>query len=216
MTIHQTYAVFGLGRYGIAVAEELTASGAEVLAIDIDINKVNALASRLPFCKCADITDAVALKQLGIADIDVVIIAMAGNLEASVLATMLCKEAGVKTVIAKCSNETHRKILRKVGADKVVFPESESGVRLAKNLLSSGFVDIIELSKDLAMINISVKPEWEGKNLLELDLRRKYAINIIAIREGKSLSTNIDPTKPLKKEMELVIIANPAKIGKLK
>ena len=216
MTIHQTYAVFGLGRYGIAVAEELTASGAEVLAIDIDINKVTALASRLPFCKCADITDAVALKQLGIADIDVVIIAMAGNLEASVLATMLCKEAGVKTVIAKCSNETHRKILRKVGADKVVFPESESGVRLAKNLLSSGFVDIIELSKDLAMINISVKPEWEGKNLLELDLRRKYAINIIAIREGKSLSTNIDPTKPLKKEMELVIIANPAKIGKLK
>ena len=216
MTIHQTYAVFGLGRYGIAVAEELTASGAEVLAIDIDINKVNALASHLPFCKCADITDAVALQQLGIADIDVVIIAMAGNLEASVLATMLCKEAGVKTVIAKCSNETHRKILRKVGADKVVFPESESGVRLAKNLLSSGFVDIIELSKDLAMININVKPEWEGKNLLELDLRRKYAINIIAIREGKNLSTNIDPTKPLKKEMELVIIANPTKVGKLK
>lgn len=216
MTIHQTYAVFGLGRYGIAVAEELTASGAEVLAVDIDQNKVNALATRLPFCKCADITDAEALKQLGIANIDVVIIAMAGNLEASVLATMICKEVGVKTVIAKCANETHRKILRKVGADKVVFPENESGIRLAKNLLSSGFVDIIELSRDLAMININVKPEWEGKNLLELDLRRKYAINIIAIREGKNLSTNIDPTKPLKKEMELVIIANPAKIGKLK
>ena len=216
MTIHQTYAVFGLGRYGIAVAEELTASGAEVLAVDIDQNKVNTLATRLPFCKCADITDAEALKQLGIANIDVVIIAMAGNLEASVLATMICKEAGVKTVIAKCANETHRKILRKVGADKVVFPENESGIRLAKNLLSSGFVDIIELSRDLAMININVKPEWEEKNLLELDLRRKYAINIIAIREGKNLSTNIDPTRPLKKEMELVIIANPAKIGKLK
>ena len=216
MTIHQTYAVFGLGRYGIAVAEELTASGAEVLAVDIDQNKVNTLATRLPFCKCADITDAEALKQLGITNIDVVIIAMAGNLEASVLATMICKEAGVKTVIAKCANETHRKILRKVGADKVVFPENESGIRLAKNLLSSGFVDIIELSRDLAMININVKPEWEGKNLLELDLRRKYAINIIAIREGKNLSTNIDPTRPLKKEMELVIIANPAKIGKLK
>ena len=216
MTIHQTYAVFGLGRYGIAVAEELTASGAEVLAVDIDQNKVNALATRLPFCKCADITDAEALKQLGIANIDVVIIAMAGNLEASVLATMICKEVGVKTVIAKCANETHRKILRKVGADKVVFPENESGIRLAKNLLSSGFVDIIELSRDLAMININVKPEWEGKNLLELDLRRKYAINIIAIREGKDLNTNIDPTRPLKKEMELVIIANPAKIGKLK
>lgn len=216
MSLHQTYAVFGLGRYGQAVAEELTNSGTEVLVVDIDESKVRAAAAELPYCKCADVTDAEVLKQLGIANVDVVIIAMASNLEASVLATMHCKELGVKTVIAKCSDETHRKILRKVGADKVVFPESESGIRLAKNLLSSGFVDIIELSRDVAMIHIDVKPEWVGKSLLELDLRRKHAINIVAIRVGKDVITNIDPAKPLEKEMKLVVIANPTKIKKLK
>ena len=216
MSLHQTYAVFGLGRYGQAVAEELTKSGTEVLVVDIDESKVRAVAAELPYCKCADVTDGEVLKQLGIANVDVVIIAMASNLEASVLATMHCKELGVKTVIAKCSDETHRKILRKVGADKVVFPESESGIRLAKNLLSSGFVDIIELSRDVAMIHVDVKPEWVGKSLLELDLRRKHAINIVAIRVGKDVITNIDPAKPLEKEMKLVVIANPAKIKKLK
>ena len=216
MSLHQTYAVFGLGRYGQAVAEELTKSGTEVLVVDIDESKVRAVAAELPYCKCADVTDGEVLKQLGIANVDVVIIAMASNLEASVLATMHCKELGVKTVIAKCSDETHRKILRKVGADKVVFPESESGIRLAKNLLSSGFVDIIELSRDVAMIHVDVKPEWVGKSLLELDLRRKHAINIVAIRVGEDVITNIDPAKPLEKEMKLVVIANPAKIKKLK
>ena len=101
---------------------------------------------------------------------------MATNLEASVMATMLCKEIGVKTVIAKCSSEMNCKILSKVGADKVVFPEDESGIRLAKNLMSSGFVDLIELSKDVSMIELNVKPEWEGKNLLELNFRKKYCI----------------------------------------
>lgn len=216
MSIHKTYAVFGLGKYGFAVAEELVSSGAEVLAVDIDESKVNAASADLPYCKCADVTDAEVIRRLGIGNVDTVIIAMAGNLEASVLATMHCKEAGVKTVIAKCSNETHRKILRKVGADKVVFPESESGIRLAKNLLSSGFVDIIELSKEVAMIELDVRPEWEGKSLLELDLRRKYSINIVAIREGKNVSTVIDPTRPLEKVMKLVVIASPSKLTKLK
>lgn len=216
MSIHETYAVFGLGRYGKAVAKELSDSGAEVLAVDCDQAVVNGAAVDIPFCKCADVTDAEVLRQLGISNIDTVIIAMAGNLEASVLATMLCKEAGVKTVIAKCSNETHRKILRRVGADKVVFPESESGIRLAKNLLSSGFVDIIELSREVSMIDLDVRPEWVGKSLPELDLRRKYSINIVAIREGKNVTISIDPTKPLEKNMKLIVVANKAKLAKLK
>ena len=149
MNMKQTYAVFGLGRYGRAVAKELVENGAEVLAVDIDENLVNDAIGDIPYCKCADITDEEVIKQLGIANVDVVIIAMATNLEASVMAAMLCKEAGVETVIAKCSSEMNCKILSKVGADKVVFPESESGIRLAKNLLSDGFIDIVELSKEL-------------------------------------------------------------------
>ena len=216
MSIHQTYAVFGLGRYGNAVAKELIESGAEVLAVDIDEEIVDSLSGEIPYCKCADVTDPEVIKQLGIANIDVVIIAMANNLEASVMATMLCKEAGVKTVIAKCAEEMECKILSKVGADRVVFPERESGVRLAKNLLSSGFVDIIELSKDVSMVELDVRPEWVGKTLMELNLRRKYSINVVAILQDNNVSVSIDPEKPLKKSMKLIVIANVSRLSKLK
>lgn len=215
MGMNQSYAVFGLGRYGRAVAKALAESGAEVLAVDLDEDIVNAASVEIPYCKCADITEAEVIKRLGIANIDVVIIAMATNLEASVLAAMLCKEIGVKTVIAKCSSEMHRKILSKVGADRVVFPENESGIRLAKNLLSSGFVDIMDLSNDVSMVELSVKPEWEGKTLIELNLRKKYSINVVAIIEDKSVRIDIDPEKPLLHSMRLIVIADRTKLTRL-
>lgn len=215
MGMNRSYAVFGLGRYGRAVAKELAESGAEVLAVDLDEDIVNAASVEIPYCKCADITEAEVIKRLGIANIDVVIIAMATNLEASVLAAMLCKEIGVKTVIAKCSSEMHRKILSKVGADRVVFPENESGIRLAKNLLSSGFVDIMDLSNDVSMVELSVKPEWEGKTLIELNLRKKYSINVVAIIEDKSVRIDIDPEKPLLHSMRLIVIADRTKLTRL-
>ena len=216
MSLKKSYAIFGLGRYGLAVARELVAGGAEVLAIDQSESIVNSLAAEIPLCKCADVTDGDALRQLDIGSFDIVIIAMAGSLEATVLSTMLCKELGVKTVIAKCYNETHQKILSRVGADQVVIPESESGARLAKNLLSAGFVDLLEISRDVSMVEVSVQPEWVGKSLLELNLRRKYGINIVAIREGGRVSVTIDPEKPLSKEARLLVIGNTARMGKLK
>lgn len=216
MSIHKSYAVFGLGRYGLSVAKELATNGADVLAVDFDESIVNSAIADVPFCKCADVTDLEAIKQLGIANVDVVIIAMANNLEASVMAVMLCKEVGVKTVIVKCANEMHRKILSKVGADQVIFPEKESGVRLAKNLLSSGFVDVIELSSDVSLIELDVKPEWIGKTLIELNLRKKYAMNVVAIRQGESLQINVDPTAKLEDTMQLVVMMNTSKIKALK
>ena len=196
----KTYAVFGLGRYGVAVARELVNNGVEVIAVDADERIVNAAADELPICKCADITDPEVIRQLGISNVDVVIIAMANNLEASVMAVTLCKEIGLKTVIAKSANEMHQKILTRVGADKVVFPENESGIRLAKNLLSSGFVDMVSLAKNVSMIELDMKPEWVGKNLIELNLRKKYSINVVAIRKGESVSVDIDPHAPLQVE----------------
>ncbi len=216
MSINKSYAVFGLGRYGRAVAKELAKSGAEVLAVDMDEDIVNDAIAEIPYCKCADVTDAEVIRRLGIANVDVVIIAMATNLEACVMATMLCKEIGVRTVIAKCSSEMNCRILSKVGADRVVFPENESGMRLAKNLLSSGFVDLVELSKDVSMLELEVRPEWEGKNLLELNLRRKYSINVVAILQDKEVCVNIDPEKPLEKTMRLIVIANTSKLSKLR
>ena len=215
-TINKSYAVFGLGRYGFSVAKELVNNGVDVLAVDSDEAIVNSAIVDIPFCKCADVTDSEVIKQLGIANMDVVIIAMANNLEASVMAVMLCKEVGVNKVIAKCANEVHKKILSKVGADKVVFPEYESGTRLAKNLLSSGFIDVIELSNDVSLIELEVKPEWVGKTLIELNLRKKYALNVIAIRQVNNLEINIDPTIKLDKNMQLVVITNTSKISKLK
>ena len=212
----RTYAVFGLGRYGTAVARELVENGMEVIAVDSEEKIVTDAAAYLPVCKCADVTDAEVISRLGIGNIDTVIICMANNLEASVLAVTLCKEAGVKTVIAKCANEMHQKILLRVGADQVVFPENESGIRLAKNLLSSGFIDMISLSRDVSIFEIDVKNEWCGKNLIELNLRKKYGFNIVAIKKGNKVNANVTPEQVIDAESSLIVIANTSKIGKLK
>ncbi len=212
----KTYAVFGLGRYGSAVARELVENGREVIAVDRNLSIVNEAAAYIPICKCADVTEPEVIERLGIAEVDTVIICMAGNLEASVMAVTLCKEAGVGTVIAKCSGEMHQRILLRVGADKVVFPEKESGIQLAKNILSSGFMDMLSLSKDVSVVEIDVKDEWVGKNLIELKLRKKYSFNIVAIRTGERVNVNIDPEAPLNSSMKLIVIANTAKLAKFK
>lgn len=215
MSVRKNYAVLGLGRYGRAVAEELINNGADVLAVDIDQDKVNSAIETIPVCKCADVTEPEVIKRLGISNVDVVIVSIANNLEVSVMAVALCKEAGVKNVIVKCGNEIHQKILSRVGADKVIFPEKESGVRLARNLLTSGFSEMIELSDDVSMVEIGVKDEWVGKTLVELSLRKKYSINVVAFRIGERIITTVDPAIPLKKEMELIVIANTSDLKKI-
>ena len=215
MSIKKTYAVFGLGRYGIAVAQELVNNGMEVIAVDSDEKIVNAAANELPVCKCANVTDPDVIRELGISNVDVVIIAMANNLEASVMAVTLCKEVGVKKVIVKSGSAMHQKILKLVGADEVVFPENESGIRLAKNLLSSGFVDMVALAKNVSMIELDVKPEWVGKDLIELNLRKKYSINVVALRKGEAVSVDIDPHAKLQADDKLIVIANTERLSKL-
>ena len=216
MKSNKAYAVFGLGRYGIAVARELVDNGMEVIAVDVNQRIVTDAATFLPVCKCADVTDAEVISRLGIGNIDTVIVCMASNLEASVMAITLCKEAGVKTVIAKCSNEMQQKILLRVGADQVVFPENESGIRLAKNLISSGFIDMLSLSRDVSLIEIDVKDEWCGKNLIELNLRKKYGLNIVAIKKGENVDVSINPEQLLDAQSTLIVIANTSKLGKLR
>ncbi len=216
MSINKSYAVFGLGRYGLAVARELVNNGADVLAVDNDENIVNSVIADIPFCKCADITDHEVLRQLGVSNVDVVIIAMATNLEANVMAVMLCKEMGVKTVIVKCADDMQAKILLKVGADKTVIPERESGTRLAKNILSSGFIDVMDLSDDVSLLELSVKKEWVGKNLIEINLRKKYGINVIAIKECEKIALDFDPAAPLNENMRLVVISHTSNLKKIK
>lgn len=216
MSINKTYAVFGLGRYGRAVAEELVKNGADVIAVDRNEERVNDAAQFIPVCKCADVTDPEVIDKLDIVDVDVVVVAMAKNLESTVMAITLCKEAGVRTVIAKCVEEMHGKIFYRVGADKVVFPEKEAGTRLGKNLMSSGFIDIVELSEAVSMVELDVKPQWVGKSLVELHLRKKYSINVVAVVKDDEVITSIDPEMPLTEKMKLIVIADINKLEKLK
>ena len=216
MSKKKTYAVFGLGRYGQAVARELNRHGAEVLVVDRDEATVNMMAGEFSMCKCADVTDPEVIRQLGIANVDEVIVAMAGNLESSVMTVTLCKEVGVKRVIAKCANEMHMKILSRIGADEVVFPEKESGIRLAQNLLSAGFVDMVALSQTVSMVEMDMRPEWVGKNLIQLDLRRKYSINVLALRKGEEITVRIDPAAPLDPQDKLIVIANTEQLASLR
>ena len=213
----KSYAVFGLGRYGTAIARELAAAGADVLAVDRNEAVVNAVAADVPFCKCADVTDPDAIKGLGIGEIDTVIISMSTCLEASVLAVMLCKEVGVKTVIVKCADVMQCRILERVGADRVLVPETEAGTRFAKNLLSEGLMDVLDLSDDILIAELDIRPEWVGKPLTELSLRSRYHINVIAVRGKDGVVTlTVDPTVPLTTDIKLVVITDRVTLTKLK
>lgn len=214
MKNNNTYAVLGLGRYGFAVAKELADNGADVLAVDNNEELVNDVVTELPLCKCADVSAPEVIKQLGISNIDIVIIAVSGNLETSVMATTLCKEAGVKNIIVKCSNEMHAKILTRVGADRVVLPEKESGVRLAKAILKAGLVDLVELTKNVSLVEIDVRPEWVGRTLADLNLRKKYSMNVIAIQNNNDVTTSIDPNVPLEESMKMIVVADKNKLEK--
>lgn len=212
----KSYAVFGLGRYGLAVSKELVANGMDVIAVDADKKIVNDAAAYLPICKCADVTDPEVISRLGIESIDVVVICMANNLDASVMAIALCKEVGVKKIVVKCGSEIQQKIFLRVGADEVVFPEKESGIHLAKMLVSFGFVDMMSLSADASIVEIDVTNEWAGKSLVDLSLRKKYGFNVIAIKNGATVNVNFNPETTLNLGEKLIVVANKTKLIKMK
>ncbi len=216
MSINKSYAVFGLGRYGRAVVKELLDNGATVIAVDKNRKIVDELVGEIPVCKCADITEPGIIKQLGITNVDVVVISMAENFESTVMATMLCKEAGIKRVIVKCSNDAHCNILRKIGADETVLPEREAGARLAKNILSAGFIDLVDISDDISVLEMHIKPEWIGKTLKEIDLRRKYNINVMAFKRENKIDVAIDPDVIITEDMKMIVMANRNEINRIK
>ncbi len=198
--------IFGLGKFGQSVAIELANAGADVLAIDIQEARTHDVADLVTCAVSGDVCDPDTLDNLGISNMDAAIVAITGSVEASIMATLYAKEAGVSKIFAKAKDRTHEKILRKVGADKVIIPEHESGVRIARQVLTGNVLDFMELSKHIRMVEIKVRPEWVGNTLVELDLRRKERINIVAIREEEDFYTNIDPNLTLNEKMTLMII----------
>ncbi|WP_066715382.1 potassium channel family protein [Clostridium sp. Marseille-P299] len=209
------FVVFGLGRFGLSVAETLSDSGCQVLAVDNDEDKVNAVADKVTYAVKMDVTDADSLATLGIRNFDGAIIAIGENLEASALVTILAKEMGIPYVLAKAQNDIHAKVLKKVGADMVVFPEKETGIRIANNLIMGNFFDAVELSTTHSMMELDIPEEWIGHSLRELNLRAKKKINVIAIKRHDKIDINPEAEDPLEKDDVLVIIGQNEMLNKL-
>ena len=213
--MNRSFAVLGLGKSGRAVARELAENGAEVIVADKSEELVNSVADDVTVAMIADLTSAEAIKGLGISNVDVVVVTMALSLEASIMSVMVAKELGVPHVVAKAKSKRMGEILSKVGADEIVFPEEEAGKALSKKLLSEDFLDYFDISDDLCILEMRPKDEWVGKNLIDLDLRKKYDINVAAITVDGKMKASIDPHMILTKESSLLIITSKKNYKKL-
>lgn len=209
------FVVFGLGKFGTSVARALADNGCQVMAVDSDARLVEEIAENVTYAVCTDVTDADAIHSLGIRNFDGAIVAIGENLEASVLVTIISKELGIPYVLAKAQSELQAKVLKKVGADKIVFPEKETGIRIANNLVSDNFFDAIELSSKYSMMDLDVPEEWVGKSLRELNLRATKKINIIGIKQKEEFEITPDPDAPLGADDVLVIIGRNQTLSKL-
>lgn len=209
------YAVLGLGRFGKTVALTLAEAGFQVMAVDISEEAVQEIANEVTYAVRGDVTDPDMVRSLGLGNMDGVFVAIANNLEASVMATLLAKESGASYIMAKGENEIHRTILEKMGADKVVIPEQEMGISAARNMVLGRFVDLIELSKDVSLIEMLVPASWIGKTLIDLDLRGQYSVNVVAIKSGAVTDVTPDPDKPMEKGQIIIISGRNEDLQKL-
>ena len=210
------YAVIGLGKFGFAVATTLAQAGKEVLAVDKDAEPVQEIADLVTYAARADITDSRVFASLGISNMDVVIVGISENMESSILATLQAKEAGVPLVIAKGMSQMHANILKKVGADRVVMAESETGIRPRKKpdfRRLPGLLSCCRIS--FSMVELPVPEAWTGHNLEELDLRKKYSINVIAVKDGEDIRVTVNPKTLLRAEEVLILIGENKELAKL-
>ena len=220
---NQQFAVIGLGRFGRSVCSTLHRLGYEVLATDIDEKRVSqALTEEITgHALQLDSTESAALKEAGIFEFDTVIIAIGNYIQESIITTLNVKEGGVKNVVAKASSEVHCKLLRKVGADRVVFPEHEAGCALAQTLTKPSILDTFDLDPDNSIVEIAIPDEFDGKTVAELQLRNRYGLNVLAISDktndgnDEKFIINPDPHKRFEKGATMVVIGHNKDIDRL-
>lgn len=190
------FAVIGLGRFGAAMATTLIGLGQDVLGIDTDDDRVQALADRVPHLMVVNASDPRALREAGVADVDVAVISIGANIEASLLIVMAVKEMGVKFIVAKATSDVHGRILERVGVDRVIYPEREAAVRMAHSLVVPNVIDYISLSKDFSIIEIPAPPLFVGQSLRAINLRAQHGLTLIAIKRvvGGVTTTNVSPS----------------------
>ena len=205
--------VIGLGRFGREVARRLCELGCEVLAVDNSSDLVHQISNDVTQAVVADGKDKDVLRALGVRDFDCAIVAIGDNLADSVLVTMNLKELGLPRIICKASDETHRQVLKKLGADQVVIPEQENASRLAKSLASKNVLDYIELSEDYGIVEVPAPAPWLEKSLIELNVRAKLGVNILAVRRGGDITVSPAADFRILQEDVLVVLGDNAAIN---
>ena len=189
----KTFVVIGLGRFGSAVATELSSLGHEVLALDDSEENVQKVADKVTHAVTGDARDPAVLRALGVRNYDCAVVAVGVDVGTSALITLNLKELGVRQVICKAQSHVHRKVLEKIGADRVVFPEHEMGVKLAQGLSSSSVLNFIELSEDFGIVELEIPKSWQHRSIRDLDVRARYHVNIIAVRRGSTGQLTVAP-----------------------
>ena len=181
------FVVIGLGRFGGSICRTLAQEGMEVLAIDVDEDRVHEFSDIVSQAVVADTTDETTLKDLGIRNFDHVIVAIGDNIQASILTTLILKELGVKKVTVKALNDYHEKVLAKIGADAIVHPERDMGRRIANNMISTNVLDYLELSDEHSIVELIASKKMDGKTLIEMDVRAKFGCNVVAIKRENQI-----------------------------
>ena len=211
----KSYIVIGLGRFGAEVARRLCELGCEVLAVDNHADLVQQISTDVTHAVVADARDKEVLRALGAKEFDCAIVAIGGSLADSVLATMNVKELGIPKVVCKAHDETHRQVLRKLGADQVVIPEQEQAVRLARSLSSHNVLDYIELSSEYGIVEVPAPKSWVGKSLKELNVRAKLGLNILAVKQGRNINVSPAADYPIAQADILVVLGDTAALEKV-
>lgn len=213
-TVKKNFAVIGLGRFGGSICRTLSNEGFEVLAIDKNEERVQAFSMIASHAVQGDTTDEACLKSLGIRNFDHCIVAIGDDIQSSILTTLILKELGVPHITVKAQNDYHEKVLRKIGADKVVHPERDMGERIANNLISNNVVDYLELSSEHSIVEIVANGKISGHTIMGLDIRKKYGLNILAIKRGDEIIVSPQAKETIFSNDVLIVIGSDQDINK--
>ncbi|WP_322907391.1 TrkA family potassium uptake protein [Paenibacillus campi] len=209
------YAIIGIGRFGSSIARTLSEMGFDVLAIDSDEQRVQEVSHIVTQAVVADSTDEEALRAIGLRNFDVVVVAIGEDIQSSILTTLILKEMEIPTVLVKAQNDLHAKVVQRIGADKVIFPERDMGVRVAHHLTSPNVLDYIELSDDYSIVEMKASDSMVGRNLIELNIRARYRCNVMAIKRNNHMNIAPSPEERLEADDIVVIVGQKHDLIKL-
>nr|WP_297394885.1 TrkA family potassium uptake protein [uncultured Peptostreptococcus sp.] len=205
------FIVVGGGRFGESAAKALTESGQEVMVVDMDEDVIQQISGEVESTAILDVTDEQAMNSIGLNNFDVAIIAIGGELRASIMATLIAKEAGIPLVISRAKDSLQANVLKKIGADRVVFPESDMGVKIAKALTFDNVVDFMQLDETHSVFEVTVPKLWVGSNLIDLMVRKKYNINVVGVKRGETFQVPPSPSQNFE-DGDIIVIAGQTKV----